>query len=383
MKTLLVSNVFPPTTGGSGRWFWEIYRRLPRDRVVVAAGDCDGAAAFDATHDLDLTRVPLTFSDWGTFSFSGMRRYQRAGRSLRAIVERAGVNLVHCGALLPDGWLAWRLWRKYGIPYVLTLHGEELSYAKSSRQLDLMARRIIGAAKTVLVNSQNTARIARDAWHIRNDRIQILHPGVDCEIFIPAERDPAVRQRLGWNDRTVLLTVGRLQQRKGQDMMIRALPQVRKHIPDVLYAIVGEGEEQSRLEALAQEHGVTDHVHLHGGMGDTDLVRCYQQSDLFVLPNRQIGDDIEGFGMVLLEAQSCGTPVVAGASGGTAETMQPESTGQIVDCTNPETLAAAVVRLLDDPVRCRQMGKAARRWVETHFAWDQLALQATPLLVPD
>ena len=148
-----------------------------------------------------------------------------------------------------------------------------------------------------------------------------------------------MRARLGWGERRVVLTVGRLQKRKGHDMMIRALPAIRRAVPDVLYAIVGDGEERAALEQLAEQEGVRQSVQFLGEVDDETLVRCYQQCDLFALPNRQVGGDIEGFGMVLLEAQACGRPVLAGASGGTAETMRVPETGRVVPCDRPQELA--------------------------------------------
>ena len=127
-------------------------------------------------------------------------------------------------------------------------------------------------------------------------------------------------------------------------------------MPDVLYAVVGDGEERAALEALVGREGLDGHVQFLGEPNDATLVRCYQQCDLFVLPNRQVGKDIEGFGMVLLEAQACGKPIVAGASGGTAETMRIPETGRVVCCDGPDELARVVTDLLGDPARLACMG---------------------------
>jgi phosphatidylinositol alpha-1,6-mannosyltransferase len=196
---------------------------------------------------------------------------------------------------------------------------------------------------------------------------------------VPAAPDADVRRQLGWQDRSVLLTVGRLQKRKGQDQLITALPAIRRIIPDVLYAIVGDGEERASLERLAAEKDVNNQVQFLGEVSDAELIRCYQQCDLFVLPNRQVDKDIEGFGMVLLEAQACGKPVVAGASGGTAETMSIPETGYIVPCDGPDELAVLVSELLGDRDRLAHMGEAGRQWVVERFDWASLSQQAERL----
>jgi phosphatidylinositol alpha-1,6-mannosyltransferase len=199
---------------------------------------------------------------------------------------------------------------------------------------------------------------------------------VDTQRFVPASRDETVRRRLGWDGRTVLLTVGRLQKRKGHDMLIRALPAIRQSVPGVLYAIAGDGGERTTLEGLAREQGMAEQVRFLGAVDDATLIRCYQQCDLFVLPNRREGSDIEGFGMVLLEAQACGKAVVAGDSGGTAETMRVPETGRIVACDGPDELARVLPELLARPDELARMGEAGRRWVVENFDWDALTRQA-------
>jgi len=376
VKSLLVSGIFPPHIGGSGRWLWELYSRLPLDLYTIVAGQHPSAAAFDQTHGLDIHRLPLAFADLGYFDWAGYCRYRSISGEVAKLVRTRSDGAIHCGALLPDAWIGRLVARKFGLPLLVYMHGEETCYANASRQLDWMGRRILRDAAAVIANSENTASILRNRWNVGDDRIHVLNPGVDCAKFAPVERDSAVRHRLGWEDRKVVLTVGRLQERKGQDMMIRALPKILQNVPDVLYAIVGDGDDFARLDGLARGLGVADRVRFHRDLADNDLVRCYQQCDLFALPNRQVGDDIEGFGMVLLEAQACGKPVLAGASGGTAETMRPGETGALVDCTTPHLLAAKIAELLRDSLRRDQMGLAARQWVTSRFDWPVLAAEA-------
>jgi phosphatidylinositol alpha-1,6-mannosyltransferase len=242
-----------------------------------------------------------------------------------------------------------------------------------------MVRRVFGRARCVIANSRSTRHILLDEWQLPEEQVRLLHPGVDTKRFTPAPRDPAFRREVAWDERPVVLTVGRLQRRKGHDQMIRALVTVRKRIPDVLYAVVGEGEERPRLERLIAENGLQDHIRLMGEADDRRLIRCYQQCDLFALPNRREGADIEGFGMVLVEAQACGKPVVAGDSGGTAETMKLPETGRVVNCDGPELLAGVVSELLSQPELLSRMGEEGRRWVVEQFDWDTLAGQARTL----
>lgn len=373
---LLLSEIFPPKTGGSGRWFWEIYRRLPRERYLIAAGEDARQAAFDATHDLRVVRMPLTLRQWGIRSWLGVSGYAGVIRRLKRVVLAEHSTMIHCGRVLPEGVvsLALRWW--LGLPYLCYVHGEDVTTAKDSREYTFLVRHVLRGARLLIANSNNTARILREEWGLAPERIRVLHPGVDTERFVPASRDLATRRELAWGERPVVLTVGRLQKRKGHDYMIRALTEIRRAIPDVLYSIIGDGEERIELERIVREEGLEGHVQFLGETDDRRLIACYQQCDLFILPNRQVGKDIEGFGMVLLEAQACGRPAVGGASGGTSETMNAPATGRIIPCESPELIASAVADLLSDRQRLDDMGRAARQWTIDHFDWDSLAKQA-------
>lgn len=376
MTTLLLSENFPPRLGGTARWFWELYRRLPRSAVVIAAGVCLGDGAFDRTHDLRVHRVPLTFANPGALSIRNWKTHRAAIRALRVLVQRDVVQQVHCGRVLPEGWLAWRC----GAAFACFVHGEELNTMRTSRELTWMARRVLRATRCIFANSRHTAALLQRDWSVPETKLRVLHPGVDTRRFVPAAPDATVRAALGWSGRTVLLTVGRLQKRKGHDCMIDAVGMLRQPFPNVLYAIAGDGEERAALEEHVRRAGLTEHVRFHGALDEAALLHAYQQCDLFVLPNRSVAGDFEGFGMVLLEAQACGRPVIAGASGGTAEAVRAGDTGLIIDCAQPETLATAVTGLLQDPPLRQRMGAEGRRWVERCFDFDTRASMTARLL---
>ena len=376
VKVLLISEVFPPRAGGSGRWLWELYRRLEGMRVDVVAGEVAGAEAFDRNATLSILRVPLRFSSWGLFNLRGAREYLRAVVRIHRVVRRVRPDVIHCGKALPDGLIALVIKRLYRIPYYCFVHGEELTLAGTSRELGRLTRRVLRESSGVIANSRHSRDILVRDWGVPEAQVTIMHPGVDTTQFTPSPVDAKVRQQLGWADRHVILSVGALQKRKGQDMMIRALPIIRRRFPDVLYAIVGEGWERAYLDALVAENGVGDVVQFRGVPSDAELVQCYQQCDVFALPNRQVGWDFEGFGIVLLEAQACGKPVIAGLSGGTSETLDPSRSGMLVECETPEALADAVCGLFDDPLRGDTMGRHARDWVVRHFDWNVLRLDA-------
>jgi phosphatidylinositol alpha-1,6-mannosyltransferase len=323
--------------------------------------------------------MPLAFASWSFMQKSSRANYWRIGRQLLCHVRAHNPEQIHCARCLPEGLIALGVRIRTGVPYLCYVHGEEIATAERSRELRFLARRALKGAKKIIANSENTKRMLCGSWGLSAEKVQVLYPGVDSELFVPAPPDLAWRDRMGWSGRRVILTVGRLQKRKGHDQLIRALPQVAAAVPHVHYAIIGDGKERQALEDLAVELNVADRVQFVGEIDDADMIRAYQQCDIFALPNRQIGGDIEGFGIVLLEAQSCGKPVLAGSSGGTAETMDAPRTGCVVSCDDSPPLAAALIDLLTDLEGLRTKGQAARQWIVDRFDWKVLGKEAEKL----
>ena len=174
-----------------------------------------------------------------------------------------------------------------------------------------------------------------------------MHPGVDTSRFVPAPPRPEVRHRLGWTERRVMLTVGALQKRKGQDMLIRALPTIRARCPDV-HSIVGAQAGSPYLDAVRRPRPAPKGSSSFAEASGRGVDRGLSTVRSICAAKPPVGWDFEGFGIVLLEAQACGKPVIAGLSGGTPETIQPSRTGELVDCDTrtvlPETAADSAWR---------------------------------------
>lgn len=372
-KILLVSEVFPPVHGGSGRWFSEIYGRLPRGSVCCVVGAHPRDSEYDQSFPHTVYRMKLSSPEWGIKSIRGLRFYFRAWNALRGIAKKEGVTELHCGRCLPEGLAALMLRFTHRLPYRCYVHGEDVETASTSRELTWLTRQVMKYAKQIICNSENSYHILMKKWHLPDKKLIVMNPGVDIDRFMPTDEPD---RPLAWQGKLVILTVGRLQKRKGQDMMIRALPELKKQFKILHYVIVGGGQERDNLEALTRKLGVEYNVEFLGEPEDDELVHLYQQCDVFALPNRRVGNDDEGFGMVLLEAQACGKPVFAGDAGGTRETLVEGTTGVLVDCTTPETLAAGLTELLKDSRSLLEIGTSGRKHVEDNFSWQALALQA-------
>lgn len=375
MKNLIISEIFPPMFGGSGRWFWDIYSRLDSGSTIFAVGATPHSHEFDQNHTNRCYRFSFDLPNWGVFSIAGFKAHLALFLKLRSLVKKEHITVIHCGRGLPEGLLGWFASKLFGIPYLCYVHGEELPTYHSSREYKLLSQMVYKNARLLIVNSQNTRQSVIHYTGI-TDTIRVMHPGVDSKYFVPVALDPSAREQLGWCGKRVILTVGRMQKRKGHDHVILSLNRIRQQIPDILYAIVGDGEEREYLENLVDAEGVREQVQFLGKIDDAQMLTCYQQCDLFILANREVDGDFEGFGMVLVEAQSCGKPVIAGDSGGTAETMIPNETGLVIDATRPDNIADAVVGLLNDPDKLDRMGNKAVSWVRDNLDWEALVIQA-------
>ncbi|TWT33775.1 GDP-mannose-dependent alpha-(1-6)-phosphatidylinositol monomannoside mannosyltransferase [Posidoniimonas corsicana] len=385
-RVLVISEVFPPQIGGSGRWLYEVFSRASSfESIHVLAPPLASQGAVDEVCP-ELLAVSRTYrvpEDAGFFVPRGMIAYAGLVWEVVRLHRLHRFERVYCGSCVTPGWVAWLVKKVLRIPYVCFVHGEEVFFPEdepptgllSSRQLRFQMRLIVSSADRLIANSNNTARLLEESWGVPSERLRVMHPGVDASHYVPTEYSPSIRARLGWSGKQVVLTVGRLQRRKGHDMMIRAMPRILESAPDVLYVIVGNGGELDYLRSLVNECGVQASVVFRTDASDTELLQMYQQCDLFALPNRRVGADIEGFGIVLLEAQACGKPVVAGRSGGTRETLKEGVSGVLVDCGDPDSIAREVLRMLADERRLVAMGNAARQWIEGNFDWSKLACE--------
>lgn len=361
---LVFSQVFPPAKGGSGRWLFEAYSRFPERSCIMLVGQCESTITLDQDYPQTILRRNLTVVDRSFFSLKSLHAYFRVFHILFTAIREHKVTELHAARPLHEGLTAALLSLFVRIRIVLFVHGEDVNIATTSRKLRWITSFALSRANLIITNSNFSRGLLLEDWSVPSSKIRVVHPGVDTDFFKPSDNP----KKSG--DPLRILTVGRLQKRKGHDAFIRALAEIVTSHPNVDYRIVGSGEEQANLEELVKELHLTKQVQLLGEMDDSQLLKEYQSCDLFVLPNRSIGKDIEGFGMVLLEAQACGKPVIAGSSGGTAETLQFGVTGFTVDCSDRVALIKRIEQFIIAPELLSTMGLAAQKWVRDRFSWE-------------
>jgi phosphatidylinositol alpha-1,6-mannosyltransferase len=315
---------------------------------------------------------------WGLLHPRGLAQHMVVASDIRRSTRR-GIAAVHCGRVLPEGLSAFLATTAGAPPYFCWVHGEELSYIDSSRELRRLAATVFRRARGILANSQNTARLLEQRG-VPSRVVHVVRPGVEPERFgpnLPGSLD--LRQALAPNGETVCLTVGRLQRRKGHDLVLDALARFGRDARRIRYVIVGDGEERQRLEQKVREHGLGGVVRFEGRIAASELPKYYSAADLFVHPNRVDGTDFEGFGMVFLEAAASGLPVIGGRSGGVPEAVLDGVTGALVSGEDSDELFAVMSELIEDPVRRRQLGETGRARVRAEFTWQRAADRVSAL----
>ncbi|MEM7154743.1 MAG: glycosyltransferase family 4 protein [Myxococcota bacterium] len=366
MKLLLVTQDFPPHVGGIQTWSHELARRFAsscRDFAVVAP-DVPGSAEVDRELPFTVHRVRGTSN---TVPLAAVPTLIAAGRKRRF------------DTVLHAQWqtmVASTTAAEFGGPQRIfaAAHGRELLFAPLSklraaqRKYDRLRERMLRRANRVFPVSHYTAGLVEQLG-VSPERITVVGNGTDPQRFVPMDVS-ALRSERGLADRRVVMTVGRLDPRKGIDTVIMALPAVIERVPEAIYLIVGRGPDRARLEALVQEHGVADHVRFEEHVPEDQLVATFNLCDVFVTASRHEPPNVEGFGIVFLEANACGKPVIGARSGGIPDAVVEGETGLLVEPGSPEQLAEALCDLLGDPARCEALGAAGRARVEGSFTWD-------------
>jgi phosphatidylinositol alpha-1,6-mannosyltransferase len=369
-RVLVVTNDFPPRQGGIQSYVHELARRQPAGSVLVYASDHDGSREFDAAQPFPVVRARTPM----------LLPTRAAARTAARLMGESGASVVWFGASAPLGLMAPALRRAGAARVVASTHGHELGWAMLPAARTALRR--IGDATDVVTYITGYTRDRLATAFGRRAHLRPLPPGVDVETFRPGIDGGEVRRRYALGEAPVVLCVSRLVRRKGQDRLIAALPEVRRRVPGTRLLLVGRGPEESRLRRLAAGVGVGEAVVFAGGVPLADLPQYYGAADVFAMPcrTRRAGMDVEGLGIVYLEASACGLPVVAGDSGGAPEAVREGETGFVVAGRDAAALTNRLVTLLGDADLRRRLGAAGRAWVERDWPWEVAAARLTGYL---
>jgi phosphatidylinositol alpha-1,6-mannosyltransferase len=375
---LVVSEVFPPVVGGSGVLLENVYARVGGGNVTALVEESIRPRPVSNGGRIAVVPTRIAGDAWGLFD---PRRWPHQVHLASKIYRRAayGRAIVHCGRAQPEAVPALMAsMMPAGPRYLFWVHGEDIAAAMSSRQYASTMRLVYRRASAVIANSKNTARMIESlSWH--RGQVHIVYPGVDADRFHPGADDGCLRRRLAPNGELLLLSVSRLQKRKGHALVLKALPALMEHVPGVRYVIVGSGGERESLLKLSAALGLDEVVRFEGEVSDNTLQAYFAAADIFVLPTRVEPTDFEGFGIVYLEAAAAGKAAIGGRNGGVPEAISDGETGLLVGGDDAAELARALRSLCEDHELRQRLGRAARARVLREFTWERAAAQVTEI----
>ena len=365
-KVLCITNDFGPRAGGIETFVMGLIERAPKGSIIVYTSSQGDTTAYDKEwlRDFgvevirDSSKILLP-SPWVV-------------RRVKKVIARDSIKQVFFGAAAPLGVMA-RGIRKKGVVNIVALtHGHEVWWAKLwpfSSAISFIGRNVdhLTYLGEFTKNEISKALSPKD-----KSKLIKIAPGIDTDHFAPDPSSAQLRKVLGLADKKVIVSVGRLVHRKGQDFLIQSMPEVLAKHPTAHILMVGEGPYRKVLTKMVSELNLIDAVTFIGRIQYKELPRYICAGDIFVMPSRSrlAGLEVEGLGIVYLEASSCALPVIAGRSGGAPDAVDEDVTGYSVDGTSTLEVSKAIIKMLDDPIKAREMGQAGRSWIIDKWRWE-------------
>ncbi len=365
-KILCITNDFGPRAGGIETFIIGLVERLPQGSVIVYTSSQAESPAFDAgwreNFGVEVIRdkAKILLPTW------------RVSRNVRRVIAQRDITSVFFGAAAPLGLLA-RGARRAGAKNIVALtHGHEVWWSKLW-PFSWAIKRIGKSVDSLTYLGDYTRRaISKALKSESHSKLVHLAPGIDTDHFSPAKKSPRIRRELGLEDKKVIVSVGRLVHRKGQDFLIDALAIIEQNIPNVHLLLVGEGPYRSELEKRANSLGIRDRITFIGRVQYAELPEYICAGDIFAMPSRSrlAGLEVEGLGIVYLEASACGLPVIGGVSGGAPDAVIEGETGFSVDGKSAPAIAQAAIQLLENPDFAAKLGAQGRDWIVSKWRWE-------------
>ena len=364
MRTLLFTLEYPPFHGGVANYYGHLIKYWPEPDNIFVLHNNDGR----------LINNNLPFLKWLPAHFT-----------LREKIKQEKIEHILVGQILPLGTVALICAKFCKIKYSIFLHGMDLSYALKRPRKKWLAEKILKKSEKIICVNSHVAKIAQQAWPDINQKITVVNPGVENL----ASRSPRwsfgeagnsqlatqMRDKYNLHDKIILLSVGRLVKRKGFDMVIKALPKVLKKVPHLVYVIIGDGPEIGNWKLEIGNLGLEKHVRIINQAADAERDDWYDLCDIFIMTSRNINGDFEGFGIVYLEANLAGKPVIAGRSGGVEDAVIDGLNGLLVDQEDTEKIASAVIKLALDSKLRQRLGQRGRERALKEFNWKKQILK--------
>lgn len=359
---LLFSWEYPPHKGGVATYYKNMVENWPDDNMYVLAPRTDSSSA--ANEDPRVIRRKLIIPKI-------LPRWLPGFWHLFRTVTKKNIDQVIVGQILPLGTITYYLSRVLNIKYTVFLHGMDLNFAFKTRRKRYLALKILRSADKIICSNSYVAQLAREKFPQDPPDIHVVNPGIseDSSRLVNEKEQQRLREKLKIEDRFVMLTVGRLVERKGVDKAIDAFSHINKDIPELVYVVAGTGPEYSYLQQKKKEVDDEERIIFVGDISEREKWNLLAVCDILVMPSREINGDFEGFGIVYLEANLTGTPVIAGNKGGVPDAVIHEKNGLVVDPEDPRQISEAIKRMYHEPGSRRKWGQKGRERALQEFNW--------------
>ena len=367
-KYLLITHHFPPVIGGISTLIEGFANHFPPHTLIVLAPEAENISEYDEGRNYKIYR--------GRFNLDAPMRswpFQlcRLFILVMLILRKEKVEKFLIANILPTGIVGILLKFLTGRPYLLFTYGMDVFYPESLLRRFFISFILKRADKIVAISRYT--KMSLGCFGVSMDKISIVHPATDLNLFHPGRDVSEIQQKYTLKNKKIILTVGRLDMRKGQDMVIRSLPSVLGDFPEVIYLIVGKGDDETRLISLVRENKIENYVYFIRDVRREELHLYYNLCDIFIMVSREVKQtgNVEGFGIVYLEANACGKPVIAGRSGGVEDAVIDGYTGLLVNPENLQEISNAIVTLLQNKILAEELGKNGLKRVREYFTWKR------------
>ncbi|MBU0468554.1 MAG: glycosyltransferase family 4 protein [Candidatus Omnitrophica bacterium] len=377
MKSLFIVNDFPPIVGGQSTYYYNLCRALPKYSFIVLAPKWGKYKEFDSKQNFTIIRK---------FYLTKIPFLEKALKIILpffyalSIMSKNDINKIHCAHVLSTGVVGLLLKILFRKEYFLYTHSADIMCYQHIPLIRKLLIVILKNASKVMANSNYTHNKLLEL-KVEKENIIISHPLIDFSDYIKETNLSNIVQKYDLKGRKVILSVNRLIERKGNDMVIRAIPIIKRELANVVYLIVGTGHYLSTLKSLVNTYNLMGTVIFLESITSPEIIDLYKACNVFVMPSRvcEKKGDAEGFGIVFLEANACGIPVIGGRSGGIPDAVIDNKTGILVDPLSVDEIAKAIIKVLNDEHYAKQLGECGKTRVKEIFDWRNGAKEVSHL----
>jgi len=350
MNTLLFTTEYPPFKGGVANYYFNVVSSWPEPGSIRVLNNENNKLI---SNKIRPKWLPAIFMLWRHIS-------------------REKIDHILVGQVLPLGTVAYLVSKFTGTPYSLFFHGMDLNYALKIKRKKWITKKIIKKSSHIICASDYTAKLLKNFIGSEiSGKIVVVNPGINPSALSKGKNKiKELRFKHGLEKKFVLFTVGRLVKRKGQDMAIEAVIKLSEKISNICYYIGGDGPDKEYFTAKAKNK---KNIVFLGKINEEEKLAWFRVCDIFIMPNREIKGDFEGFGIVFLEAALAGKPVIAGRSGGVEDAVIDYETGILVDPESVDDITESIIELKNSPMLRMELGENAMKRAANEFSWNKQA----------